>query len=244
MRKLANTIFLIMIFALASSSIGHSAPPAWTPISTNQYNIVAYGDVYISGNKISNTDYSLGAFGPGGESDCRAAGNVEGNGSYYLTVRGDTDGDTISFKVYNSSNDQIYDVEETVVFQSDDTKVLDLTVITALTISGEPNTTAKRNTAYQFIPTVKGINAGDTLTFSITNKPSWINFDTSTGTLTGTPTDADTGTTSDIIITVTNNSNGDSTSLGPFSIAAKKEDNKTKSSSSKGGCFISILRLN
>ncbi|SKC12405.1 gliding motility-associated C-terminal domain-containing protein, partial [Sphingobacterium nematocida] len=51
-------------------------------------------------------------------------------------------------------------------------------------------------------PTATDIDAGDVLTFSITNKPTWATFNTTTGALTGTPRNADVGTTVGILISV------------------------------------------
>ncbi len=87
----------------------------------------------------------------------------------------------------------------------------------APTITGTPNTSVNEDGAYSFIPTVIDTDIGDTLTFSITNKPSWANFDTSTGKLSGTPRNNDVGTTTGIIITVTDSSNA-SVSLNSFDI--------------------------
>jgi hypothetical protein len=53
--------------------------------------------------------------------------------------------------------------------------------------------------AYSFTPTASDAN-GDALTFSITNKPSWATFSTSTGKLSGTP--SATGTFSNVQIAV------------------------------------------
>ncbi len=86
---------------------------------------------------------------------------------------------------------------------------------TALTISGTPSTQVLVGEKYAFEPTTSG---GDgTLTFSISGKPGWAAFDTSTGLLSGTPGDGDVGTYSDIVITVTDGQA--SSSLGPFSIS-------------------------
>ncbi|MFQ3171279.1 MAG: hypothetical protein ACI9DG_001313, partial [Oleispira sp.] len=60
-------------------------------------------------------------------------------------------------------------------------------------------------------------DAGDTQTFSITNKPSWAAFSTTTGALTGTPGNDDVGTTSGIIISVTDSGNA-SASLTAFNL--------------------------
>ena len=72
----------------------------------------------------------------------------------------------------------------------------------APTITGTPSTRLDQDIAYSFIPMASDVDASTTLTFSITNKPSWASFDTSTGALTGTPVRADVGTTSGIVISV------------------------------------------
>jgi hypothetical protein len=82
------------------------------------------------------------------------------------------------------------------------------------TISGTPATKATTGTTYTFQPTAADF-AGNTatLTYSIQNKPSWANFSTTTGLLTGTTVK---GTYSNIVITV---SDGCATaSLPSFSI--------------------------
>ena len=61
------------------------------------------------------------------------------------------------------------------------------------TISGTPPTSATVGTAYTFTPAASDAD-GDTLTFSITNKPSWATFSSSTGRLQGTPASGDVGT--------------------------------------------------
>jgi hypothetical protein len=84
---------------------------------------------------------------------------------------------------------------------------------TAPTISGSPATQATVGSAYTASPQASGA-AGATLAFSITNKPEWAQFSTSTGQLTGTPTAA--STTSGIVISVSDGAA--SASLPPFSI--------------------------
>ena len=69
------------------------------------------------------------------------------------------------------------------------------------TISGAPATTVTQGSAYAFTPTASDPD-GDTLTFSIANKPTWASFSASTGALSGTPGAGDVGTTSGIVITV------------------------------------------
>jgi Putative Ig domain len=69
------------------------------------------------------------------------------------------------------------------------------------TISGTPATTVQAGSAYSFEPAAADAD-GNTLTFAITNKPSWANFSTSTGQLSGTPSSANVGIYSGITITV------------------------------------------
>ena len=71
----------------------------------------------------------------------------------------------------------------------------------APTISGTPTTTVEEDSAYRFTPLANDIE-NDTLSFSITNKPSWASFDTVTGELSGTPKNAHVGTTAGIVISV------------------------------------------
>ncbi|MDH3615931.1 MAG: putative Ig domain-containing protein, partial [Gammaproteobacteria bacterium] len=60
------------------------------------------------------------------------------------------------------------------------------------TLSGTPNGTVLENSFYEFAPDANDAN-GDPLTFTITNKPAWADFDPTTGALYGTPTAADVG---------------------------------------------------
>jgi hypothetical protein len=82
-------------------------------------------------------------------------------------------------------------------------------------ISGSPARSVNAGSAYSFRPTASDPD-GNTLTYSITNRPSWASFNTSTGQLSGTPTAAQSGTYSNIVIRV---SDGRATaSLPAFSI--------------------------
>lgn len=84
-----------------------------------------------------------------------------------------------------------------------------------VSISGSPATSDVVGTAYKFTPTATDTKRR-TLSFRISNKPTWASFSTATGTLSGTPASANVGTTSDIMITVTDGRW--SASLAPFSI--------------------------
>jgi hypothetical protein len=87
----------------------------------------------------------------------------------------------------------------------------------APTISGTPPKSVVAGNLYSFTPTAKDAN-GDTLTFSITNKPAWATFSTTTGKLSGTPSSAQTGTYSNIAIKVSDGKGG-SASLPAYAIA-------------------------
>jgi hypothetical protein len=84
-------------------------------------------------------------------------------------------------------------------------------------ITGTPASTVVVGDFYTFTPNVIDEGTGETVSFSITNKPSWAIFNTSTGALTGTPSNDDIGTTTGIIITITDSLNA-SASLTAFNI--------------------------
>jgi hypothetical protein len=86
----------------------------------------------------------------------------------------------------------------------------------APTISGTPATSVMAGSAYSFTPTAADAD-GDTLTFSITNKPSWATFSTANGKLSGTPAAANVGTTNGIVISVSDGKA--TTSLPAFNLA-------------------------
>jgi hypothetical protein len=94
----------------------------------------------------------------------------------------------------------------------------------APTISGTPGTTATAGTQYTFTPTSSDAN-GDTLTFSIANKPAWATFTASNGRLQGTPAAGNVGTTSGIAISVSDGKAA-ATALPAFSIAVSAAPNR------------------
>lgn len=91
------------------------------------------------------------------------------------------------------------------------------------TISGTPATKVTVGQAYSFQPTASDPD-GQTLGYSIQNRPAWATFSTSTGRLSGTPTSSHVGTTSNIVISV---SDGRVTkSLPAFSITVEAAANR------------------
>jgi hypothetical protein len=84
---------------------------------------------------------------------------------------------------------------------------------TPVTISGSPATSDTVGKAYSFTPTATAPR-GYTVTFSITGKPAWAAFNTTTGQLSGTPMTA--GTYSQIVIRA--NDGPSTAALAPFAI--------------------------
>jgi hypothetical protein len=83
-------------------------------------------------------------------------------------------------------------------------------------VSGTPATSVVSGNAYAFRPSGSDPE-GRTLTWSITNRPSWASFSTSTGALTGTPSSSHVGTYSSIVIAASDGTNR--TSLPAFNLA-------------------------
>lgn len=105
----------------------------------------------------------------------------------------------------------------------------DISVVPAQTntppdISGTPTPTVASGGTYVFVPTAADAD-GDTLTFSIANRPSWATFDTVSGRLAGTPGDADVGSFGGIVISVSDGQA--SASLAPFSIIVNAATSNT-----------------
>ena len=86
-------------------------------------------------------------------------------------------------------------------------------------ITGTPVTALNANSAYSFRPTASDAD-GDTLTFSIANKPAWAAFSTATAQLSGTPASADVGNYANIVISASDGKA--SASLPAFAIAVNQ----------------------
>ncbi|TMO84805.1 Ig-like domain-containing protein, partial [Pseudoalteromonas spongiae] len=150
----------------------------------------------------------------------------EGKAYSFTPIASDVDGDTLTFSITNkpswatfntssgtlsgipSASDigitsgisiSVSDGALSAALPAFNIEVLD--VNDAPTISGSPVTSVGEGKAYSFTPIASDVD-GDTLTFSITNKPSWATFNTSSGTLSGIPSASDIGITSGIIISV------------------------------------------
>jgi hypothetical protein len=82
-------------------------------------------------------------------------------------------------------------------------------------ISGTPATSVVAGNAYSFQPTATDVD-GDPLSYSISGKPAWASFSSSTGRLSGTPGSGSVGTYGNIVISVSDGTA--SASLPAFNI--------------------------
>ncbi len=86
-------------------------------------------------------------------------------------------------------------------------------------ISGTPATSVTEGENYLFTPGASDAD-GDSLSFSIANKPAWASFDTGTGTLSGSPASGSAGLYSGITISVSDGELSDS--LASFAILVEE----------------------
>ena len=169
----------------------------------------------------------------------------EGAAYEFTPSASDADGDALVFDIANPPSWASFDTatgrlsgtpasddagtyENIVISVSDgqDSSSLSAFVITvqavvtnsAPTISGNPAKAVTEGTQYSFTPDA-GDPDGDSLSFSIANKPSWAAFDTGSGRLSGTPQAGDVGSYADIVISVSDGQA--SASLGAFSITVE-----------------------
>lgn len=99
----------------------------------------------------------------------------------------------------------------------------------APTITGSPTLTINQDASYLFTPTAAD-SPGDTLSFSILNKPVWATFNPTTGTLSGTPSNQDVGVTNGIIISVSDGTL--SASLSAFNLTVTNANDAPVATSS------------
>ncbi|MGH8179174.1 MAG: putative Ig domain-containing protein [Steroidobacter sp.] len=91
------------------------------------------------------------------------------------------------------------------------------------TISGAPANSVMVNQAYGFQPSAADAN-GDSLSYAVSNRPSWASFSSSTGRLSGTPGTANIATYSNIVISVSDGRA--SAALPAFAIQVRGPDNR------------------
>ena len=101
--------------------------PDWHQITGTQYNMVLVASVKLDNEKFDSSNGNLvGAFGPGGEEDCRSVAvwqkpEEDSDGFWYFTIVGDEHNEEISFKLYDGKNDRIINCNQTIKFVVDST---------------------------------------------------------------------------------------------------------------------------
>ena len=175
--------------------------------------------------------------------------NVVAGASYSFTpTAGDPDGDTLTFSIANQPSWATFSSRtgqlsgtpaktNTGTFSNVVISVSDGTLTAALpafsiqvqpppdhapVIGGTPSTNVVAGASYSFTPTASDPD-GDTLTFSVANRPSWASFSNTTGQLSGTATTGNVGIFSGIVISVSDGTL--TTSLPAFAIAVSAPAN-------------------
>ncbi len=165
---------------------------------------------------------------------------AEGSRYYFAPSYSDSDGDALRFRISNKPSWANFNTNTGVLsgtpgmqdarnYPSIRISVSDGTDYTYLpafnirvnnlnrapSITGSPRTSIAEGSRYRFAPTYSDRD-GDALRFRITNKPSWANFNTNTGVLSGTPGMQDARNYPSIRISVSDGT--DNTYLPAFSI--------------------------
>jgi hypothetical protein len=105
-------------------------------------------------------------------------------------------------------------------------------------ITGTPSTTVKVGQAYYFNAGARDVN-GDTLRFSISNKPVWATFETKSGVLRGTPSSSHVGKYPNIKISVSDGKV--SSSLPLFTITVTSTSSSTNSAPKISGSPVTSV---
>ncbi len=122
-------VFFILIICTLNISILSATAPNWDPIQGTQYSMVVFAEIILYDDPFTGIDSSniAAAFGPGGESDCRSLGLWHPayppyyDGYWYFTIVGNTNGEEIHFKIYDSVTDTVYNCAETITFEDNTT---------------------------------------------------------------------------------------------------------------------------
>ena len=125
--KLKNYFFILLLLPVFL----YSDPPEWEVIGGTQYNMIVMASANLNSSFFDGSeDNMIGAFGPNGISDCRGLGiwvdanPPHHNGLWYFTIVGNetvSDDIEISFKLYDTTTDQIFDCNETITFENNAT---------------------------------------------------------------------------------------------------------------------------
>lgn len=123
MRKTLILLMLIQFFLIqtliAQNYKSPASPPTWTPVPNLQFNMSVIGKIQLSPGVFSvNENDILGAFVG---TECRGVANPFAalGGTLFLTIGANVQtGETVTFKIYLASSNQIVDAIETIPFQN------------------------------------------------------------------------------------------------------------------------------
>ncbi|MDM8521763.1 C13 family peptidase [Desulfococcaceae bacterium HSG8] len=95
--------------------------PDWNPES-GKLSMELHGGIWIDGARAEGEGYTVAAFGPGGDSDCRGKADItdsEGEWNYRLSITADGNGEKITFKIWDNNTGQIHSIGDTIIFEAD-----------------------------------------------------------------------------------------------------------------------------
>ncbi len=145
--------------------------PTWEVITGTEYSMVLMAKVMLDDDDFTgeNGENIVAAFGPEGESDCRSVAVWEDetenwDGYWYFTIVGDTEGEQISFKIYDAENDEVYNCETTLEFSINQTigNPFDPYEITANSQHAQDNEISVDFTVYDVYPNPYSLNGSKT----------------------------------------------------------------------------------
>ncbi|MBN1326589.1 MAG: hypothetical protein JW996_01435, partial [Candidatus Cloacimonetes bacterium] len=102
--------------------------PDWEVITGTSYSMVLMAKIYLNEENFTGTGDNLaGAFGPGGETDCRSLAAWQPDnpphyeGFWYFTIVGNLESEEISFKIYAAAFDSVFSCNQSIEFHNDTT---------------------------------------------------------------------------------------------------------------------------
>ncbi len=100
----------------------------WSPINGTQYSMVVMANIIYNGEIINDlSSFTLASFGPNGTQDCRGIAVWQTpnppywDGYWYITIVGNVQNETISFKLFNQLTGEIIDCYQTLQFEDNST---------------------------------------------------------------------------------------------------------------------------
>ena len=125
---ISSTIYNVVVSAGQTTENVNAYLIDWQPITGTQYSMVVMATVkYNDANIIGESGYQVAAFGNGGYQDCRGIAYWQEpnppywDGYWYFTVLSNSQGDQISFKLFDTESGDIIDCYQTLSFEDNTT---------------------------------------------------------------------------------------------------------------------------